>query len=371
MPIYTWTGYSTGYTLSEIRERILYNLGQVAANAVSYSRYPQTVVNDAINEAQRDIAIKCPTIQKVCIVNTTADQGWYLCPANMIPNGILRAYYYNTTSSYDKLKVWDRQKLDKEYDGWKVADSGTPEIIVPGQAMYGNRFTFEAYPSPDTSGSWDTQPTGVYLGGAPSTTTTSVTGTATGGNTTTLTDTSVDFTVLGLVAGMPVWNVTDNGYGYISSIATQTITLVSAMTNSATFDSGDSYEIVTDFAGVVSDWDDDDEQYIFSAELGTVSDFQPQADNILLEYYSYPINLSIDADYPQLPLTFQDALMDLATARLASMGHEKTRQMALAEAYSGKGWARLDPYIQATKSQPFENMHHRLTVRMRGRPSWK
>jgi hypothetical protein len=365
MPIHTWTGYADGYTLVELRERIAYNLGQVASGSASFTRFPTAVVTDVINEVQREIAVKVPTIRKACIVNTTANKGWYLCPMTCLPNGIDKAYYYTSTTEYDELKIWDRSRLDEEYDGWRTASSGTPEVIVPGLQMYGNRFTFEVYPAPDTSGAWSTQPTGVYLGGAPGTTTTSVTGIATGGDTTTLTDTAVDFTTLGLAAGMVVWNVTDAGYAPISTIAANTLTLVSAMTNSASFGAGDSYEIITDFTGVVSDWDNDDEQYIFSSELGEISDLQPQADNILLEYFSYPINLTIDGDYPQMPRTLQDVLIDLATARLARMGHEKTRQMALADTYEGYGRALLDPYIAATSGQPFYNMQRRLRVKMR------
>jgi hypothetical protein len=365
MPLSTITGYSDGYTLLQLRERIAYNLGMVAAGVVSYSRFPATIMNNVINEVQREVAVSVPTIRKVCIVNSTANKGWYLCPMMMIPKGIAAAYFYDTTTSYEKLKIYDRDRIDEEYDGWKTADSGTPEIIVPGMQMYGNRFTFEVYPAPDTSGSWTVQPTGVYLGGAPATTTTSVTGIATGGNTTTLTNTTIDFTTLGLAAGMVVWDVTDSGYGSILTIAAHTLTLSAAMTNAASFGAGDSYEIITDFTGVISDWDDDDEQYIFSSELGEISDLQPQANNILLEYYSYPINLSIDGDYPQMPKTLQDVLIDLSTARLARMGHEKTRQNDLAAEYELHGRGLLQPYVGATHGQPFSNMSRHMRVRFK------
>ncbi len=367
MGMYTQTGYSTGKTLDDIYTEIMFNLGHVSGGAASYNRLPQSVVLAAINSAQRDIAERCPSIRKICIVNTTADKGWYLCPANMIPNGLESAYFYSSTSTYNKLEIYDREKLDYEYNGWKTASAGDPLVIVPGSTMYGNRFTFEVYPATETAGSWSTQPTGVYLGGAPSTTTTTVTGTATGGNTTTLTDTTVTFTSLGLAVGMVVWNVTDDGYGYISSIAANSLTLGAAMSNSATFDAGDSYEIITDFTGVVSDWDDDDEQYIFSSDLGTLNSLQPQANNILLEYFAYPINLNITTDYPQLTPVLQDALIDLSTATLAGKGHEKTRQTKLADFYYAKAEKRIAPYEKACGGQPFKNMPRRGVVRMKGR----
>ncbi len=367
MGVYTITGYSTGKTLEDLYQDIMFNLGQVSGITPVYTRIPQSVVLDAINESQREIAVRVPSIRKMCIVNTTADKGWYMCPSNMIPFGIDTAYFYTTTSDYMKLEIWDREKLDYEFNGWKTASSGSPEYIVPGHSMEGNRFTFEVYPAPDTAGSWTTQPTGVYLGGAPGTTTTTVTGTATGGNTTTLTDTTVDFTALGLAAGMVVWNVTDSGYGYISSIAETSLTLGAAMSNSASFGSGDSYEIITDFTGVISDWDDDDEQYIFSSQLGTISSLQPQANNILLEYYAYPINLSISTDYPQITPILQDALVELATSKVARKGHEKTRQMKLSLDYEARAEARISPMEKAGTGQPFQNMPRRMTVRMDGR----
>jgi len=134
-------------------------------------------------------------------------------------------------------------------------------------------------------------------------------------------------------------------------------------TASGTFAAGDAFEVVTDYAGVVSDWDDDDEQYIFTAELGTISDFQPQADNILMEYWSYPINLAQDADYPQMPKTMQDALIDLVTARLARMGHEKTRQMALADRHEAQAGLMLQPLKEA-RSIPFRDFNYRLKVKI-------
>jgi hypothetical protein len=365
----TQSGYYVGYTRLELIERILWNLGQVASGSVSYSRFPKARVIDIINEVARDLAVKYPTILKVCIVNTTADKGWYLCPSGMIPNGIFKAYYYTDTSNYDELEIMDRKRLDREYPGWRTAGSGTPLVIVPAP-LYGNRQTFEVYPAPDTSGGWTTQPTGVYLGGAPSGMTTSVTGIATGGSASGLADTSTNFSTSGLVEGMVVWNVTDSLYGYISDIQTNRLTfganLVAARdgtTASGAFAAGDSFEVVTDYAGVISDWDDDDEQYIFTAELGTVSDLQPQADNILLEYWSYPISMAQDTDYPQMPHSMQDALIDLATARLARMGHEKTRQMALADRHEMKAALLLEPF-GAERTMPFRDMGHRLRVKL-------
>jgi hypothetical protein len=366
---HTQTGTYAGYTRLEMIERILWNLGQISDSSVSYSRYPKAFVIDLLNEVLRDVAVKYPSILKVCIVNTVADKGWYLCPTGMIPHGIKAAYYYTDTSNYDVLEIMDRKRLDREYPGWRTASSGTPICIVPGP-LYGNRFTFEVYPATSTAGGWTTQPVGVYLGGAPSGMTTSVTGIATGGSASGLADTGTNFSTSGLADGMAVWNVTDNNYGWITEIGTNRISLTASLvagrdgtTASGTFAAGDAFEIVTDFAGVVSDWDDDDEQYIFTAELGTVSDFQPQANNILLEYWSYPINLAQDADYPQCPKTVQDAVIDMTTARLARTGHEKTRQMDLADRYEQKAALILEP-LGTDRSIPFRDMGYKLKVKI-------
>jgi len=121
---HTQTGTYAGYTRLEIIERVLWNLGQVAGGAVSYSRFPKAIVIDVLNEVCRALAAELPTILKVCIVNTTADKGWYLCPSGMIPNGVKAAYYYTATDNYDILEVMDRKRLDKEYPGWRTASSG-------------------------------------------------------------------------------------------------------------------------------------------------------------------------------------------------------------------------------------------------------
>lgn len=369
MPLYTITGDHNGLTLSEIKTEIMFNLGHVVNGVASYSRVPETRVLAAINKWQRFVAEKTHCIRKIAILNTTADKGWYKCPENMVPSGITAAFHYPTsTGSETFLDLYDRDRLDYEYPGWRTADSGTPMIIVPAQ-MYGNCFTIEVYPKPDTGGSWTTQPTGVYLGSSPSLTT-PITGLATGGSTTTLIDTGTTFTALGLTAGMVVWNVTDSGYGYILSVATNTITLAAAMTNGADFTGGgDSYEILTDFAGVVTDWTNSD-QYIFMSELGEVSDFQPNANNILLEYAAYPINMSVDTDYPQIPRgVLQDILVDLATGDIARKGHERTKQMESSERYFAEGMNRLSGYIGSMEGSPYKNMPRRMTVvqKRRGR----
>jgi len=366
----TQTGDYDGYNRLDMIERVMWNLGQVNGTTISYSRFPKTKVVDILNEVVRDICTQIPTIMKICIVNTTADRGWYKCPLGCLPEGIHKAYYYTSTDDYDELEIWDRRKLDRERPGWRTASSGTPEIIVPGP-LYGNRFTFEVYPAPDTTGSWDTQPTGVYLGGQPNTMTTSVTGIATGGGASALIDSTASFRGYhGIVEGMPVWNVTENSYSFVQSVSATRISTVASLkladgTASGTFSGGgDSYEIITDFTGVVSAWDDDDELYIFSAELGTVSDLQPQANNILLEYYSYPLNMGNDTAYPPIPRIFQDAAIDLATARLARMGHEKTRQMELADRYETNGAARLAPFIGTEMGYPFKDQEQRLGVKL-------
>lgn len=366
MSYYTQTGYSVGLTLSEIYEKVMFNLGHVKQATPVYTRLPKSMVLGAINITQRELAVLTPSIRKYCIVNTQDDGGWYMCPSNMIPNGIISAYYYESATKYTKLKIWDREKLDYEYDGWKEADSGNPEVVVPGNTMYGNSLTFEVYPAVATGGEWTAATLGVYLGDLPGTTTTSVTGTATGGSTTSLQDTGVDFTAMGLANGMVVWNVDDSGHGSITNIATTELTLTT-MTNSASFSAGESYEIITDFAGVLSDWESSTEQVIFSSELGAFSILEMQAGNILLEYFAYPINLSLDSDYPQMTPVLQDVLVDWTTAKLARMGHEKTRQMDLADRYDGFGWTKLNPFIKAAKGQPFAEMQRRVVVRMKGR----
>lgn len=72
-------------------------------------------------------------------------------------------------------------------------------------------------------------------------------GTATGGSTTTLVDTEIDFTTIASVNDV-VYNDKDDSRGVVTAVATNTLTIGGAMSGSKSNDAGESYRLVTPFA---------------------------------------------------------------------------------------------------------------------------
>jgi uncharacterized phage protein gp47/JayE len=82
----------------------------------------------------------------------------------------------------------------------------------------------------------------------------SITGTATGGSTIKLIDTTSNFTTLGVIAGSIVYNLTDGGQSVVATISTTTNTNdslnFSALSGGNTFTSADSYRVVVPYKDI-------------------------------------------------------------------------------------------------------------------------
>jgi hypothetical protein len=225
---------------------------------------------------------------------------------------------------------------------------------------YGNIPMLGVYPKPDTDGtSYSISPdTGVTTGGDLPGATTNVTGQATGGSATTLDDTAVDFTDLGLVSGMAVKNVTDGSTGTISTIATTQIVLVSALTGGTAnvFAAGDSYEILAGEYGVLTSWDDDD-MTIFGSEVGVLANITVPAGNIRVDYIPYPLPFPADGNagqYPEIPkLYHMDFAMGVVADLLRTFG-EGSREFQRAAYYDGIFNNAVALAMSKKKSRPFD-----------------
>jgi len=364
MPYTTSTDYK-GLTLLEITESVLWHLGQIVSGAVSYARYPRLRVLEAVNRAQQWVNKNVPSILKIGVINTKDDYGWYKAPPNMRPGGILRAYFFEAADTITELKLWDRGRLDAYYDGWRLAEAGIPEIMVPGIQMFGNRLTLEVYPRVDVGGTWATRPTGYYVGAGP-TRTRSITGVAASGTDHSLTSPTGNFVNRGVRVGQVLWNVTDAGYGTLSKVTTTGLKFSVLTAGTFAAPAGDRYEVSPDYIGVVTDWNnDDDDDWIYGAELTTVSSLGANAGNMVVEYQAMPISLSDDEDYPQVPKHLQDALVFKTVALLASMGHEKVRLQELANRYEAMAQAEITPYIATQNLWPIAEQGVQLNVRFK------
>lgn len=318
------TGYAglfTGKTISELMALTLERLGES-----DYTRYSETRVLNALNRCSMLFAEKTRVLSGWAIIPMRAGISGYPLPKQCLPNGLERARFYTTSTSYDDLDLRDREYMDEHYPGWKTASDGTPRILVIGD-WFGNVMKVEVYPPPLTAGTVYTSGTdvGTVIGGtALPSTWNDITGSATGGSTTTLDDTAVDFTTMGLVTGMAV--VKTNGtpgsepVGYIGTVTATQLTFNNPMTNSGAFAAGDSYQIMAGEVGVVTSITDE-EDYLFTSDVGVIGQITVPANNVLVEFKRYAVLFDADKityQKPEIPWAWHDNLSDGAAGDILS-----------------------------------------------------
>jgi hypothetical protein len=316
-----FAGIFMGRTVSELMELVLERLGET-----DYTRYPQTRVLNALNRMHQDFAEKTRILSGWALIPMRAGIPGYPLPKNCLPNGLERARFYSTNTTYEDLSLKDREWMDEHYPGWKTAGNGTPQILVSGD-WFGNVMKVEVYPPPLTDGTLYTSgiDVGVVVGGtALPANTSDITGQATGGSTSTLQDSSVDFTTMGLAVGQAVikTNATAGSepVGYILTIAATQLTFSAVLTNTGTFAAGDSYQILFGEVGVITSITSE-ENYAFSADVGVIGKITPPANNVLVEYkrYAYLFDLDkITYQKPEIPWAWHEKLADGAAGDILS-----------------------------------------------------
>ena len=201
-------------------------------------------------------------------------------------------------------------------EGYLTAGDSTPDMAFMG-ASYGQQQTMEVYPGPDTDGTVyaSGDDTGVTIGESLPQISDNIADAATGGGATTMVDTGVTVTDLGLVAGMYIRNVTDGSYAAMVSFDTNTITHA-ALTGGSddAFAAADAYLILAgEYITLVRATQQDD--YLFGYKMGILSDITIPAYNFLVEYVPYPIEFPAsgidDYLYPEIPKRYHE---DLAMA---------------------------------------------------------
>lgn len=369
------TSFQTGYaglyegkTISELLSRVLMRLGESG-----YTRYSQATCLDMLDDAQRNFAARTRCLRGWSMIPMRDGIMGYALPKMCLPDGLERAVYYYTSTSYAELELRDRDYMDDHYSGWRTAADGTPQIIVVGE-WFGNVQKIDVYPPPDTAGTTysDGDDTGVVIGGTdlPSTTS-NITGTATGGSTTTLQDTEVDFTAMGLVQGMAVvkTNATAGSepVGYISTIAETQLTFAAALTNSGSFSASDSYEILSGEVGTITNVTDED-VYLFNADVGVIGSMTVPANNILVEFRRYPVRINdatkISYQKPEIPWMWHDSLADKAAGEILITDTQRRSpvEIALAQSLIKSGNASIVECL--TKPNMPMKVPSRMTVRM-------
>ena len=159
---------------------------------------------------------------------------------------------------------------------------------------------------------------------------------------------------------MYIRNVTDGSYGYILSVATNSITLASSLTGGTnnTFSAGDSYLILAGEYGVITDWENDD-VFIFSSEVGLLSNITVPSGNFRVDYVPYPLEFPTSGNdnmKPEIPKLYQyDALAMGVVADFLKTFHEDTKEFQRAAVYDQIAQTSVALASRKKEVRPFKN----------------
>jgi len=370
MALQSVSGYYEGFTLQQLESAVLWELGQVIGTDPSYDRFPQDKIREKFNNRQQWFVFHTHCLKKFALILAKADYRQYKLPTNCMDSGLIAVKYFDSATSYVDLEIVDIQFMNNMQMGYLVSGSSMPQYAFMGDS-YGNIPMLEVHPPPEDDGtSYTISPdTGVTIGGDLPGATNNISGLATDGDDTTLTDSATDFSTLGLVAGIYVRNVTDGSYGYIESVATNSITLAAALTGGTanTFSAGDSYAILAGEYGVLTSWEDDD-KFMFSSEVGLLSNITVPAGNFRVDYVPYPLEFPStgnDQMKPEIPKLYQyDALAMGAVADFLRTFHESTKEFQRAAEYEKIFMNAIAIASSKKSTRPFKNKPVRMRPRL-------
>lgn len=354
-----FAGIFEGWTRLQLIQKVLRGLhSEVATPGTStdsdFDRYPKQDIVDKLVEGQVEFVRKTNSLTTFAIVEMVANQSEYRYPSEALK--ILSAQFYNSTTRYEELKIKsNRKQMQRVANTWKTDSAGTPEFLYPSY-NHGNIRKFGVYPKPSANG---TTYTGTSMGILTSATDFTFTGDITGthrvgaGNNTAFAEdeSGRDFSSLGVVVGMMIFNTTDGSNGQITAIANGnatndrlSVTLASGTDDD--FDESDSFVVTTGEYGVVIRASGE-EEWAFSTEFGALQDINPLSGNVMLDFVKRPKLLDFDGQFPEIPMDYQQALVEYAVWKLGGTEYDGF----VAEKRSAQGekeWFRyIDEYNQA------------------------
>lgn len=326
------TGLFDGLQLLELKLRTL-DLCRVDRDATTkYNKYKETAVLAGLNEGVVEFARRTQCIKGMAIIEMKDGYAQYKPPSDMLTVAGLKAFFYQSATSYWELEQKSRAHLDYFRPGWRTV-SGDPQFLYPGD-NYGNFRKLGFYPKPDTDGTAYSagDDTGVFTTSTGVTTTGNVTGLNNAASATVCTDSDgTDMAGAGVTVGLTAVNVTDGSTGQITAVSGATFTVTLTGGTADTWAVGDSYMVLAGEYGVITQWSGD-EQYLFNSDIGAMIDITTLVNNVKLEYGRRPLLLSVDLQYPEIPPEFHHYLPYYAKWYLKQGASKKSEDYVDAQA---------------------------------------
>lgn len=354
------SGMYKGYTVDELCEAVLWELGQVTGTTAIYTRFSKAQIRKKLTKRQNEFVYASHCLKKYALIPCVSGIRQYRLPTNCMDGGLISAKFYATSTAYEELEIKDYDYMNTAGEGYLTDSDSQPDMCFQG-ASYGQQQTLEIYPGPDTTGTdYATgDDTGVTIGESLPQMSDNIAGTATGGGATTCIDTGVTVTDLGLYAGMYIRNVTDSSYAAMVSFDTNTITHATLTGGTANvFAADDDYLIMAgEYITLVRATQQDD--YLFGYQMGILSNITVPAYNLLIEYVPYPIEFPAsgidDYLYPEIPKRFHEDLAMAVVGDFLKSFHEKTKEFQRAQYYEGIWQKAIAEGKSMKESRPFKN----------------
>jgi hypothetical protein len=319
-----WTGYTINDLIRKTLKLCFQEVTKSGAGIVTgdFSRYEQTEIIEALNEANEDISLEAKLAETFAFIRLLDGQRQYPLPKDLWC--LKYAWYFDTGGTPWPLKIYDMRWAFEIRNYLMTLEGSPPEFIYPGDS-YGNIRKIGVYPIPGTDGTAITfsAATGAVTGSSLGTFVGEITGQHKAGYVASpfLVDSAGrNFVTLGAKVGMMIFNVSDGSSGQITAIGNQdatndkvSVTLTGGTLNYWT--PTDSFELPAGEYGEIVSLTSN-EEYIFSSTLGGITGITPQPGNLMIQYTRYPGRFTDVSQYPEMYKYFQKALPYGAAGRL-------------------------------------------------------
>ena len=341
---------------------------------VSFNYFTKYRVDKKINQACAEMVVYSRALKSWFIV--VEKENYYQYPVPLWCYDIEKVYRFSSATTYSELELLDEETIEEEFSpGWRTLPS-TPQYAF---ACDRNKMVIKLgiAPPPSSDGVAPTLATGVYTRAQPYGAVEGINGSAGPGS---VGDSYVDalgqdFTELGVIPGLTLWNITDGSTGVITSINT-------------TGSDNDTLVCSGGFSGgTVNAWTPGDEMQILGGEYGgqvTIGDLEASyilgstmgslpgpgitmgAGSLLVRGYSYPALLRVPTQYPELPPIFHPLVAIRAASLLGLEEPADTARYTQALRYQEEFNSQLAILMGYTADQ----FHGRYQILSKRRDKW-